>query len=110
MRVQLEQTFSLDFSHSTSANDLQRDHLRPNVPSPWQNHPGASRGPGAPPGGYVVRNANGQALAYLYSRDNDAEARQAKVLTKDEARRIASNSLGVTAGGWYVDARSSGLP
>jgi hypothetical protein len=28
---------------------------------------------------------------YLYSRDNDAEARQAKVLTKDEARRIAIN-------------------
>jgi hypothetical protein len=26
-----------------------------------------------------------------YSRDNDAEARQAKVLTKDEARRIALN-------------------
>jgi hypothetical protein len=43
------------------------------------------------PGGYVVRDANGQALAYLYCRDNDAEARQAKVLTKDEARRIASN-------------------
>jgi hypothetical protein len=42
-------------------------------------------------GGYVVRNANGQALVYLYSRDNDAEARQAKVLTKDEARRIAVN-------------------
>ena len=30
-------------------------------------------------------------FAYLYSRDNDAEARQAKVLTKDEARRIAIN-------------------
>jgi hypothetical protein len=29
--------------------------------------------------------------AYVYSRDNDAEARQAKVLTKDEARRIAIN-------------------
>jgi hypothetical protein len=43
------------------------------------------------PGGYVVRDANGQAIAYLYSRDNDAEARQAKVLTKDEARRIAVN-------------------
>jgi hypothetical protein len=43
------------------------------------------------PGGYVVRDANGQALAYLYSRENDAEARQAKVLTKDEARRIAFN-------------------
>jgi hypothetical protein len=43
------------------------------------------------PGGYVVRDANGQALAYLYSRDNEAEARQAKVLTNDEARRIAAN-------------------
>jgi len=43
------------------------------------------------PGGYVVRDANGQALTYLYSRDNEDEARQAKVLTKDEARRIAIN-------------------
>jgi hypothetical protein len=41
------------------------------------------------PGGYVVRDANGQALVYVYSRDNEAEALQAKVLTKDEARRIA---------------------
>jgi hypothetical protein len=40
-------------------------------------------------GGYVVRDANGQALAYLYSRDNPTEAHQAKMLTKDEARRIA---------------------
>jgi hypothetical protein len=43
------------------------------------------------PGGYVVRDANGQALAYLYSRDSEADARQAKVLTADEARRIAAN-------------------
>jgi hypothetical protein len=41
--------------------------------------------------GYVVRDANGQALAYLYSRDNPTEALQAKMLTKDEARRIAVN-------------------
>jgi hypothetical protein len=41
------------------------------------------------PGGYVVRDANGQALAHFYSRDNEAEARQAKVLAK--ARRIAVN-------------------
>jgi hypothetical protein len=35
------------------------------------------------PGGYVVRDANGQALAYIYSRDNESEALQAKVpLTK----------------------------
>jgi hypothetical protein len=43
------------------------------------------------PGGYVVRDANGQALAFIYSRDTEVEARQAKVLTKDEARRIAVN-------------------
>ena len=43
------------------------------------------------PGGYVVRDANGQAIAYIYSRDNEAEARQAKVVTKDEARRVVIN-------------------
>jgi hypothetical protein len=43
------------------------------------------------PGGYVVRDANGQALAYVYSRDSEAEVLQAKVLTKDETRRIAVN-------------------
>ena len=32
------------------------------------------------PGGYVVRDANGQALVYVYSRENEAEALQAKVL------------------------------
>jgi hypothetical protein len=37
------------------------------------------------------RDANGQALVYIYSRDSEAEALQAKVLTKDEARRIAVN-------------------
>jgi K+/H+ antiporter YhaU regulatory subunit KhtT len=52
-------------------------------PSPWHAD--------KMPGGYVVRDANGQAIAYVYSRDNDDEARQAKVLTKDEARRIAVN-------------------
>ncbi len=52
-------------------------------PPPWHADP--------MPGGYVVRDANGQTLAFVYSRDSDAEARQAKVLTKDEARRIAVN-------------------
>jgi hypothetical protein len=40
-------------------------------------------------GGYVVRDVNGQALVYIYSQDNEAEALRAKVLTADEARRIA---------------------
>jgi hypothetical protein len=30
-------------------------------------------------------------LRFLYSRENEAESRQAKLLTKDEARRIAAN-------------------
>jgi hypothetical protein len=41
--------------------------------------------------GFVVRDASGQALVYLYSRVTEAEARQAKVLSEDEARRIAVN-------------------
>jgi hypothetical protein len=52
-------------------------------PAPWHADP--------MPGGYAVRDANGQTLAFVYSRDNEDEARQAKVLTKDEARRIAIN-------------------
>jgi hypothetical protein len=56
--------------------------------------PAASRAPLAwdkIPGGHVVPDANGQALAYVYSRPSDAEARQAKTLTADEGRRIAVN-------------------
>jgi hypothetical protein len=52
-------------------------------PSPWRAD--------KVPGGYVVRDANGQALVYIYSRDTEADARRAKVLTSDERRRIATN-------------------
>jgi hypothetical protein len=43
------------------------------------------------PGGYVIREASGQSIDYIYSRETEAEARQANVLTADEARRIAVN-------------------
>ena len=43
------------------------------------------------PGGYVVRDANDQALAYVYSRATAADAMAAKVLTEDEAGRVAVN-------------------
>jgi hypothetical protein len=43
------------------------------------------------PGGLKVVDANGQSLAYVYSRETPADARTAGVLTEDEARRIASN-------------------
>ena len=43
------------------------------------------------PGGYKVLDANGQSRAYVYGRETKADADIAKVLTMDEARRIASN-------------------
>ena len=49
------------------------------------------------PGGYVVRDAKGQALAYVYARATMAEATQAKTLTTDEARRIAANIVRLPA-------------
>jgi hypothetical protein len=38
-----------------------------------------------------VVDANQQSLAYVYSREKPDDAHMAKVLTEDEARRIASN-------------------
>jgi hypothetical protein len=43
------------------------------------------------PGGHAIRDATGQAVAWVYSRPTLAEAMQANVLTPDEARRIATN-------------------
>jgi hypothetical protein len=43
------------------------------------------------PGGLKVCDANGQSLAYVYSRESPSDARTAGVLTEDEARRISSN-------------------
>ena len=36
-------------------------------------------------GGYVVKDAHGQALAYVYARDTKADADTAKVLTDSRA-------------------------
>jgi K+/H+ antiporter YhaU regulatory subunit KhtT len=43
------------------------------------------------PGGFKVVDATGQALVYIYGRETREKADVAKVLTMDEARRIASN-------------------
>jgi hypothetical protein len=53
------------------------------LPAPWSAE--------LQPNYYVVRDANGQQIAYVYY-SNDPERRSAaKLLSKDEARRIASN-------------------
>ena len=43
------------------------------------------------PGGFKVVDAIGQSLAYVYASETKAQADAAKVLTMDEARRIAAN-------------------
>ena len=43
--------------------------------------------------GFKVLDANGQSLAYVYKREAKADADIAKVLTMDEARRIAKLAL-----------------
>jgi hypothetical protein len=43
------------------------------------------------PRGYVVRDANGQPLVYVYRGANESEMSQANMLTIDEALRIAIN-------------------
>ena len=40
---------------------------------------------------FTVRDANGQALAYVYFEDESDRRAAAKLLSHDEAQRIASN-------------------
>jgi hypothetical protein len=43
------------------------------------------------PNCYIVHDANGQQLAYVYYENEPGRRSAAKLLTRDEARRIATN-------------------
>ena len=61
----------------------QTDMSDRRFPAPWKVEKIA--------GGFKVIDANGQSLAYVYSRETKDAANIAGVLAEDEARRIASN-------------------
>jgi hypothetical protein len=52
-------------------------------PPPWtvEDHPAC----------FIVRDHDGQALAYVYFEEEPERRTAAKLLSKDEARRIAEN-------------------
>jgi hypothetical protein len=52
-------------------------------PAPWSAE--------VQPNYYVVRDADGQQIAYVYYSNDPDRRSAAKLLTQDEARRIASN-------------------
>jgi endo-1,4-beta-D-glucanase Y len=52
-------------------------------PAPWSAE--------LTPNFFIVRDADGQQLAYVYYESEPGRRSAAKLLSKDEARRIASN-------------------
>jgi hypothetical protein len=53
------------------------------LPAPWSAE--------VQPNHYVVRDPNKQQLAYIYYESEPGRRSAAKLLTRDEARRIAAN-------------------
>ena len=56
-------------------------------PPPWSSEEHS--------GYYVIRDRNGRALAYIYYEHEPGRRSTAKLLSKDEARRIAANFAGL---------------
>jgi hypothetical protein len=57
--------------------------VRRRFPPPWRIEEGSES--------FVIRDSNGQALAYVYFDDEPVRQMSMKRLSQDEARRIAVN-------------------
>ena len=64
------------------------DDTAPCLPPAASRHLGPSR---KPPPAFIVRDHNGQALAFVYCQDEPGRRSTGKLLYSDEARRIAAN-------------------
>src|SRR5262245_2635717 len=69
--------------NSISRREFENQMPGRRFPAPWSAEEHASH--------YVVRDGNGQAVAYVYYESQPGRRSAAKLLTKDEARRIAAN-------------------
>jgi hypothetical protein len=72
------------------SNDAHQARRRAWCPSPWYVEEIDAC--------FIVRDANGQALAYVYFEGEQSRRAAAKLLTRDEARRIATNVAKVPNG------------
>jgi hypothetical protein len=82
-RVRSRPETRIGYLQRSHAEDHDEQSTKGHFPAPWTVE--------AIPQGFRVVDANGQSLAYVYSRENPNDAQLAKVLTDGEARRIASN-------------------
>jgi hypothetical protein len=75
----------LSFSSGAFSMLLQIEVKMPDrtFPPPWSSEEHSAY--------YVVRDRNGQGLAYIYYENEPGRRSTAKLLSKDEARRIAAN-------------------
>jgi hypothetical protein len=58
---------------------------------------------------YLVRDANGHALAYVYFEDEPGRRSAAHLVTRGEARRIAVNIAAAARFGWSGGVSGSSL-